>query len=142
MQLLASRLDSRDALQIRREGIGSESLRGHLDKRDEGTSEVGQLSATAVDNGSCRDDDTSVLLHDFYGLGDTSAACYDILRDHKFLALADFEASAQDESAIAILFDENVVGTEVSSDLLTHNDTTNGGRNNRCILCKRSEFFR
>ena len=97
-----------------------------MHERDKGASEVGQLASAAVDDGSRRDDDTSVLANDFDGLGHAPAARDDVLGDDELLPLANFKASPQDKSALAVLFHEDVVATEVSSDFLTHDDAAHG----------------
>lgn len=68
-----------------------------------------------------------MVLDDLYRLLDASAASDHVFGDDESLAWSDGEA-AQDEAAIAVLFDEDVPLAEVAGDFLSDDDTPDCGR--------------
>ena len=113
-----------------RQSVRGKGFRSHLDKTDKGTSEVGEISPATIDNRTGRHHDTAQTADDVDGLLNASAPGDDILGDKEALAGMHLE-TAHDESAVAVLLDEDVAGAEMAGDFLADDDATHGGRDNR-----------
>jgi len=134
--LFAARLDGWRAFQIGWDLIGREGFDIHLDKGHEWTSKVGEGASAAIHDRAGGHDDAAVIANDLNGLLDATAPGDDVFGDDEFLAGRDGEA-AEDESAIAVFFDEDVAFAEMAGDFLANNDASDGGRNDgggiRCV---------
>ena len=128
-RLFAPGLDRGGAFQILGQVGGIEGFDIHLDKRNERAPEFGQRSAAAVNDGSGSGDDSAVVAYDLNGFLDAATAGDDILGNNETLAGLDLKTTAQDESAGAVLFNEDVFFAQMASDLLADDDSANGWRN-------------
>jgi len=133
--LLAAGLDGGSALQVGGNVVRSECFCVHLDQRNKGAPEIGELPTAAIYDGSCRNDDAAMIAHDLDCFLHTTASGHDILRYHETLACLDLKATAQHKSPIAILLNEDVAFTEMAGDFLTNNDPTDCRRNDSvCVV--------
>ena len=115
--------------------VRSECFHVHLNQRNKGAPKIGELSTAAIYDGSCRSDDTAVVTHDLDCFLHTTASGHDILGYHETLARLDLKATAQHESPIAILLNEDVAFTEMAGDFLTNNDPPDCRRNDSiCVV--------
>ena len=64
-----------------------------------------------------------MVTDDLNGFLDSSATRDDILGDDETLAGLDLKSTAQDESAIAVLFNEDVFFAQMARDLLADDDS-------------------
>jgi hypothetical protein len=70
-----------------------------------------------------------MVAHDLDCLLHTTTPGHDILRHHETLAGLDLKATAQHETAIAILLDEDMAFAEMAGHFLTDNDPADCGGN-------------
>lgn len=124
--LLAAWLDGRSRPQILGEIRRIECFDIHLNERNERAPEVGKLAGTAVHNRAGGDDDAAVVADDLNGFLNATAACYHILGDDEALAGANLKTPAQDESAVAVFFHEDVFFAQMAGNLLADDDPTDG----------------
>ncbi len=128
--LLAARLDGGNCSQILREIGRIESFDVHLNERNERAPEIGKQAGTAVHDRAGGNDDAAVVAYDLDGLLNASATGDDILSDHEALTGGDLKTPAQDESAVAVFFHEDVFFTQMAGDFLANDDASNGWGNN------------
>ena len=85
-------------------------------------------------------DDLDSLLH-------PAAPGHDILGHNELFAGLDLKSSAEDQTAVAILFDKDAFLTDVAGHFLTDNDAADSGRNDgRCrkgakLVCEEAANF-
>jgi hypothetical protein len=128
--LFAAGFDSGSAFQILGQVCGIECLDIHLDKGNEGASEVGKLAVAAVYDGPGGCDDSAMVADDLNGFLDAATAGDDILGDNETLAGLDLKTPAEDESAGAVFFNEDVFFAQVAGNLLADDDSADSRRNN------------
>ena len=128
--LLAAWLDGGGRPQILWEIRRIECFDIHLNERNEWAAEIRELAGTTVHNRSGGDDDAAVVAYDLDGLLNASATGDDILGDEEALTGGDLKTSAQDESAVAVFFHEDVFFTQMAGDFLANDDASNGWGNN------------
>jgi hypothetical protein len=124
--LFAAWLDGGGRPQILGEIGGIESFDIHLNERNERAPEVRELAGTTVHNRPGGGDDAAVVADDLDGLLNAAATGDDILGDDETLAGGDLKTSAQDESAVAVFFHEDVFFAQMAGDLLADNDAADG----------------
>lgn len=124
--LFTAGLDGGNVSQVIGQARGIEGLDIHLDKGNERTTEIGELAAAAVHDRSCGDDDAAVVTDDLYGLLNPASARDDILGDEETLAGLDLKTTAEDESAGAVFFNEDVFFSQMARDFLADNDSADG----------------
>jgi hypothetical protein len=98
-----------------------------LHQGDEGTSKIWKLAATAIDDRSCRYDDSPMVANDLDRFLNPTASGHDILRHDEALSGADFESAPQHESSISILLDEDVAFAEMVGNFLANDDAADCG---------------
>ena len=130
--LFAAWLDGGGRPQILGEIGGIESFDNHLNERNERAAEVGELAGTAVHNRSGGDDDAAVVTDDLDGFLDAAATGDDILGDDEALAGSDLKTPAQDESAVAVFFHEDVFFAQMAGDFLADDDAADGRGDDGC----------
>ena len=126
LELLAARLDGWGAFQILGEIGGIKGFDIHLNEGNKRAAEVRKLLAATVNDGACCDDDSTMVADDLNGFLDSSATRDDILGDDETLAGLDLKSTAQDESARAVLFNEDVFFAQMARDFLADDDSADG----------------
>ena len=126
VRLFAARLDRRRVFQILGEVGGIEGFDIHLNEGNERAPEVGERPSAAVHDGTCGGDDSAVVTDDLNGFLNAASAGDDILSDNETLAGLDLKPAAQDESARAVLFNEDMFFAQMERDLLANDDSANG----------------
>ena len=111
---------------------------GSLSKLTNGTPEIGGYLA-AIDQHADAGDEPAARAHDIDGFLHPAAARDYILNDDERFARADFKSAPQHQTAF-FLFGEDVALIQCAADLVTDDNPTERGRNDR-IARHRPELF-